>query len=158
MDQISGGSLRRRGLEFRSLTKGVGTLIYALDTKRYLFLLRNTGSWSMTWGLPGGKINQNETLVEGLNREIQEELGGKIYSPNFVPIEIFTSKNEKFMYHTYFVAVEYEFLPKLNQEHSGYAWLPLDALPKPLHPGVYRTLSNQEIVGKIQEAETSCSI
>jgi 8-oxo-dGTP pyrophosphatase MutT (NUDIX family) len=143
-------------MEFRPLTKGVGTLIYALDTKRYLFLLRSTGSWSLTWGLPGGKINETETVFEGLNREIEEELGGKIYLPDFVPIEIFTSKNEKFMYHTYFVAVEYEFLPKLNEEHLGYSWLPLTALPRPLHPGVNRTLNNPEIVTKIQAAELSC--
>ena len=157
MDQVRGRTLRRRGLEVRPLTKGVGTLIYALDTQRYLFLLRSTGSWSMTWGLPGGKINESETVVEGLNREIEEELGGKIYAPKFVPIEIFTSKNEKFMYHTYFVAVDNEFLPKLNSEHLGYAWLPMSSLPKPLHPGVNRTLNNPEIIEKIREAEINCS-
>lgn len=156
MDEIGRRPIRRRGMELRPLTKGVGTLICALDTKRYLFLLRSTGSWSMTWGLPGGKVNGAETVVEGLNREIEEELGGKIYSPKFVPIEIFTSKNEKFMYHTYFVAVEYEFLPKLNDEHLGYAWLPLTSLPRPLHPGVNRTLNNPEIIAKIQSAELSC--
>ena len=156
MDQVSGGSIRRRSVELRPLTKGVGALIYARDTRRYLFLLRSTGSWSMTWGLPGGKINTEETIFEGLNREIQEELGGKIYSPELIPIEIFTSKNEKFMYHTYFIAVEYEFLPNLNNEHIGYAWLPLASAPRPLHPGVNRTLNNAEIMSKIQTAEASC--
>jgi 8-oxo-dGTP pyrophosphatase MutT (NUDIX family) len=109
----------------------------------------------MTWGLPGGKVNTNETVVDGLNREIHEELGGKIIAPKFLPIEMFTSNNEQFIYHTYFVAVDYEFIPDLNSEHVGYAWLPLTATPKPLHPGVSRTLTSEDIVKKIQTAESS---
>jgi 8-oxo-dGTP pyrophosphatase MutT (NUDIX family) len=109
----------------------------------------------MTWGLAGGKIDTGESVAEGLNREIQEELGGKIVEPKFVPIEMFTSNNEQFVYHTYFVAVDYEFIPVLNNEHMGYAWLPLDAAPKPLHPGVNRTLSAEEIMHKIHTAESN---
>jgi 8-oxo-dGTP pyrophosphatase MutT (NUDIX family) len=155
MDQGSRRPLRRRCLEFRTLTEGVGALIYARNTGRYLFLLRTQGSWPMTWGLAGGKIDTGESVAEGLNREIQEELGGKIVEPKFVPVEMFTSNNEQFVYHTYFVAVDYEFVPKLNHEHVGYAWLPLDAAPKPLHPGVNRTLTSKEIMCKIHTAESN---
>ena len=153
MDQVGRGSVRSRCLELRPLTKGVGALIYAKDTKRYLFLLRTQGSWPMTWGLAGGKVNLNESIADGLVREIQEELGGKIVGPKFVPMEMFTSNNEQFVYHTFFVAVDHEFIPDLNKEHLGYAWLPLTAPPKPLHPGVNRTLSSDDIVKKIYTAE-----
>jgi len=155
MDQVSRRTVRRRGMELRPVTEGVGALIYARNTGRYLFLLRSHGSWPMTWGLAGGKIDTGESVAEGLNREIQEELGGKIVEPKFVPIEMFTSNNEQFVYHTYFVAVDYEFIPVLNNEHMGYAWLPLDAAPKPLHPGVNRTLSAEEIMHKIHTAESN---
>lgn len=140
-------------MEIRALTNGVGALIYARNTGRYLFLLRTSGSWPLTWGLPGGKINPGEGIVEGLNREIHEELGGKILDPKLVPIEMFTSNNEQFVYHTYFIAVDYEFIPELNDEHLGYAWLPLSTAPKPLHPGVNRTLQSEEIMNKIKIAE-----
>lgn len=153
MDQERRRALRSRGMEVRALTKGVGALIYARNTGRYLFLLRTLGSWPMTWGLPGGKINADEGIVDGLNREIFEELGGKIVEPKIVPIEMFTSNNEQFIYHTYFIAVDYEFIPELNHEHLGYAWLPLSAAPKPLHPGVNRTLNSEEILNKIKIAE-----
>lgn len=155
MDQGRRRAIRRRGMELRALTEGVGALIYARNTGRYLFLLRTQGSWPMTWGLAGGKIDAGESVAEGLNREIQEELGGKIVEPKFVPIEMFTSNNEQFVYHTYFVAVDYEFIPQLNNEHLGYAWLPLAAAPKPLHPGVNRTLSSTEIMNKIHTAESN---
>jgi 8-oxo-dGTP diphosphatase len=158
MDQVSGRSLRRRGLEFRALTEGVGALIYAKDTQRYLFLLRGSGSWSATWGLPGGKINPNETVLQGLEREIREELGGTIVAPKMVPIEMFTSNNEQFVYHTFFIAVEYEFVPVLNCEHVGYAWVPLIAIPKPVHPGVNRTFSSETIMAKIKVAEENCGV
>ena len=157
MDTISGRSLRRRGMEFRALTAGVGALIYAKNTQRYLFLLRSSGSWPRTWGLPGGKINLGETVLQGLTREIQEELGGVIVEPKVVPVEMFTSNNEQFVYHTFFIAVDYEFAPELNNEHIGYAWLPLDAAPQPLHPGVHRTFGSSTIISKIKTAEESCS-
>jgi 8-oxo-dGTP pyrophosphatase MutT (NUDIX family) len=151
--QISGGKIRGGSLEFRPVTAGVGAFIHALSTGRYLFLLRNIGSWADTWGLPGGKLDPGEDTITALNREIREELGGIIIDPEFVPVEIFTSNNSNFTYHTFFIAVEDEFVPVLNHEHQGYAWLPLSAVPRPLHPGIVRTLNKRDIVKKITLAE-----
>lgn len=155
MDQGCRRPIRSRRLELRALTEGVGALIYARSTGRYLFLLRTSGSWPLTWGLAGGKVDVGESVAQGLNREIQEELGGKILSPKFIPVEKFTSTNEQFVYHTFFVAIDDEFIPELNEEHLGYAWLPLAAAPRPLHPGVSRTLNSEDIVKKIQTAEST---
>jgi 8-oxo-dGTP pyrophosphatase MutT (NUDIX family) len=143
-------------MEFRTkLVEGVGAFIYARDTGCYLFLLRKGGSWPMTWALPGGKFNTGETDIDALGREIQEELGGRILDPELVKIDHYTSPNGKFKYHTYFIAVDKEFLPLLNNEHYGYAWLPLSAAPKPLHPGIVRTLKNQDVLGKIRSASSN---
>ena len=62
-------------MDFRPITIGAGALIYSQQTGRYLFLLRDGGSWSNTWGLPGGKIDSGESVMSGLAREIKEELG-----------------------------------------------------------------------------------
>jgi 8-oxo-dGTP pyrophosphatase MutT (NUDIX family) len=145
-------------MELHSLTQGVGALIYARNTGRYLFLLRTMGSWPLTWGLAGGKIDPGESVAEGLEREIQEELGGKILSAKFIPIEKFTSTNERFVYHTFFVALDEEFVPELNDEHVGYAWLPIATPPQPLHPGVSRTFDTKDIMNKIQTAELTYKI
>ena len=142
-------------MEFRSkLVEGVGAFIFAKDTGRYLFLMRHGGSWPLTWALPGGKLDDNETVDIALAREIMEELGGTIIEPELVVIDRYRSPNRQFSYTTYFIAVEKEFMPELNSEHIGYAWLPLSAVPRPLHPGIARTLKNSSVVAKIQRSES----
>ncbi len=153
MDSQRRGSVRRRSLEHSSVTEGVGALIYARDTGRYLFLLRNNGSYAMTWALPGGKLEINESMDRALYREIQEELDGFITDAELILVERYVSTNRKFCYHTYFVSVDHEFVPGLNDEHIGYAWLPLSAAPRPLHPGLVRTFNTESIMAKIKLAE-----
>ena len=53
---------------------GVGSLIYCKSTGRYLFLLRNTKKHNGHWGLVGGRLNEFEDVLIGLEREIKEEL------------------------------------------------------------------------------------
>lgn len=135
------------------MTENTGALIYCTATKRYLFLLRNGAGYSNTWALPGGKINQGETVLQGLMREIKEELGGVIHGAKLYPIEKFTSDNQKFTYHTFLIPIEAEFIPILNNEHKGYAWCGVEDYPKPLHPGVWRTINFNEVVNKLKTVQ-----
>jgi len=148
----------RRGLPRRSMESvnliSAGALIYCRTTHRYLFLLRHGGSYAGTWGLVGGKIESGETVIDGLNREILEELGGVIRDAKLIPIEKFTSDSSKFEYHTYVINVDEEFVPILNNEHRGYCWVHLDDYPKPLHPGVWRTFKFNSVIDKIKTLET----
>lgn len=114
-----------------------GLFFYSKKTNRFLYLLRNDTNCS--WGVPGGKIEEHETLLEGLERECNEEIG---YFPNkakLIPIQKFV--NNTFTYHTFFCAVDDEFIPILNSEHLGYAWVGQDQHPKPLHPGLFSTVN-----------------
>jgi 8-oxo-dGTP pyrophosphatase MutT (NUDIX family) len=131
------------------LIVGCGALIYCTKTKRYLFLLRDKGKYSDTWALVGGKIENQESIIEGLYREINEELGGSILDAKLLPIDKFSSTNEKFVYHTFLIKVEEEFVPDLNLEHKGYCWVSLDHVPKPLHPGLHRILNSDSIRTKL---------
>lgn len=137
-----------------STVEGVGAFIYCTTTKRYLFLLRNTAKYSGTWGLVGGGIEPGENILDSLLREIQEELGGTIQDPRLIPIEKFTSDNGKFTYHTFIAPVDSEFVPELNNEHRGYCWVSLEDHPKPLHPGVWRTINFQAVIDKIRTVES----
>jgi 8-oxo-dGTP pyrophosphatase MutT (NUDIX family) len=114
-----------------------GIFFYSTTTKRFLYLLRSDSNYS--WGVPGGKIEKDESLFEGLERECMEEIG---YFPNdakLIPIQKFV--NNSFTYHTFFCAVEQEFKPELNEEHIGYAWVGDGQHPKPLHPGLFSTIN-----------------
>lgn len=137
-----------------NLKSGCGALIYCTSTHRYLFLLRRNGRYPNTWGLVGGKVENGETIFEGLNREIKEELGGEIKDAKIIPIEKYTSDNSSFVYQTYLIRVEEEFVPELNDEHKGYCWVQLEDHPKPLHPGVHRTIRFQANQDKIRVAES----
>jgi 8-oxo-dGTP pyrophosphatase MutT (NUDIX family) len=116
--------------------------------------LRDKGKYANTWGLVGGKIEPNESILSGLEREINEELGGKILGAKILPIEKYTSDNEKFIYHTFLIKVEEEFMPDLNAEHKGYCWVPLEDYPKPLHPGILRILNSETVKKKLDIHQT----
>lgn len=136
-----------------SIKSSCGALIYCTRTHRYLFLLRNGGRYPNTWGLVGGKVEPGETVLEGLHREIREEMGGEIKDAKVIPIEQYTSNKNTFVYHTFLIKVEEEFVPELNNEHKGYCWVKLDDHPTPLHPGVYRTFKYKSSRDKINTLE-----
>ena len=135
-------------------TEGVGALIYAKSTNRYLFLLRNKSKHAGSWGIVGGKIEAGETVIHGLVREIQEEIGVNYTNKKFIPIETFTADNRKFVYYTFIVGVDHEFIPTLNDEHRGYCWVNLDDHPRPLHPGLWRSFNFDIIKKKIKVLES----
>ena len=129
-----------------------GVLVYSTNTGRYLFLLRTGGTYSNHWGLVGGKLETGESMLQGISREIREEIGiekiGKL-----VPLDQYTSDNNKFVYHTFLCSVEEEFVPNLNEEHKGYCWVKLEDCPKPIHPGVWKTLNFDSVKDKIKTFE-----
>lgn len=135
-------------------TEGVGALIYSKSTNRYLFLLRDKSRQQGVWGIVGGKIDLGETVIQGLVREIQEEIGQDYSSKKFIPLETFTSDNEKFVYYTFLVTVNEEFIPILNDEHRGYCWVELRDTPKPLHPGLWRSFNFDIVKKKIKTLES----
>ena len=96
------------------------------------------------------KVNSRESAFEGLKREIEEETGSLPKFRKVIPLEMFTSNDQKFFFHTYLVAIESEFIPKLNEEHSGYCWTAFECWPKNLHMGLKNTLNNKSIKGKLQ--------
>lgn len=133
---------------------GVGALIYSTSTQRYLFLLRDNCKFSGTWGLAGGKVEDNEVLLESLYRELEEELGYNFKNSKVIPLEKFTSENNRFTYHTFLIPVYEEFVPFLNDEHKGYCWVGINDHPTPLHPGVWRTFKFKAIIDKITTLES----
>ena len=127
-----------------------GALFYATTTKRFLFLQRTDNKTKGLWGLVGGMAKFHESAFEGLKREITEEVGQVPTIKKTIPLELFTSNDQKFIFNTYCLCVETEFIPKLNKEHSGYCWTAFECWPKNLHAGLKNTLNNKAIKGKLQ--------
>jgi hypothetical protein len=85
---------------------------------------------------------------------VQEEIGVDLSQNKTIPIETFTSTDHKFVYYTFLITVNNEFVPELNYEHRGYCWVNLKDYPKPLHPGVWKTFNFSSVVDKIQMLES----
>ena len=132
---------------------GCGALIYSKQSHRYMFLLRTQKRHKNSWGLVGGGVEKHETVIAALHREIVEEIGVNLIDSKVIPLEQFTSEDQRFVYHTFLIPVDQEFIPVLNHEHKGYCWVPLDNYPKPLHPGVWRTFKFSAVVEKIRTLE-----
>lgn len=91
------------------------------------------------WSLPGGGVDPDETAEDGARREMQEEAGYtakgtfKLLSMNQTPTGL--------VFHTFLHKPKDEFVPNLNDEHTGFTWADLSLLPAPLHPAVEKTLA-----------------
>lgn len=127
-----------------------GALFYARQTQRMLLLQKSSGKHAGTWGLVGGTNEIGETVWQGLQREIQEEIGFLPDIIKSIPLETFVSNDLIFNFHTYLCVIEDEFIPKLSTEHIGWSWSIIDYVPKPLHQGLKNSFSNKTIKNKLK--------
>jgi len=111
---------------------------------------KSEGKHAGRWGLVGGTNHSNESAWQGLQREIEEELGSMPNIKKTIPLERFVSNDSLFNFHTYFCVVEAEFIPVLSNEHIAWGWFNLESLPKPVHKGLELSLRNKIIQNKIQ--------
>jgi 8-oxo-dGTP pyrophosphatase MutT (NUDIX family) len=127
-----------------------GGLFLSADTKRFLFLQRTQLKTEGLWGFVGGKKEPTDiTPFSTLEREIGEEIGKINEIRKIIPLEFFESSDQKFQYNTYVLLIDKEFVPSLNNEHSGYAWCSFNQWPKPLHQAVKNSLNNKVIKAKL---------
>jgi 8-oxo-dGTP pyrophosphatase MutT (NUDIX family) len=143
--------LRRRAYDADNLKSpaghAAGTLYVAPDGD--VLLLRRSSkeqNYPGYWALPGGKAEDGETPEIAARREALEEMGSapegdlKIIDRRITPTGM--------VFHTFGQPVAEKFVPKLNDEHAGYAWAPLSQLPGPLHPAVADTIKLQLLDGR----------
>jgi len=134
------------------MVNAAGTILISLKTKRVLLNLRSASVKSpRTWGFIGGKINHNERILEGLSREIREEIGFIPQYTKAFPLDIFSTLDKKFSYYTFAILVVDEFIPLINKESGGWGWFDIDCLPKPLHPGARAILSHPDFHKNFQQ-------
>lgn len=128
------------------VVRAVGALIVSRKTKRALLQLRSeTARHGLSWGLWGGKLVGKEGDLEGLKRELCEELGwpGVPDTVAISHIYTFTTKDKKFRHVSYLILCENEFHPSLNHESAGHCWVNLFCWPMPVHQNTAKMFASR---------------
>lgn len=97
-----------------------------------------------TWGFWGGVLENGETVYENIQRELTEEIGFVPELTKLNPLDVFQSADKSFYYYSFVYVVDSEFIPKLNSESAGYAWVEIGRWPQPLHQGAKQTLARNK--------------
>lgn len=132
-------------------------ILYTTSSRLALFLQRSAESdMPGTWGLPGGKLEEGEDAHAAAIREAQEEAGEDAPTEGLRlhtrSITLAASPGapgdasstaaalpgpvEDVDFTTFVCEIDEPFQVTIDEEHTGWAWAPLDRPPLPMHPGV----------------------
>lgn len=111
-----------------------GVLIKCIETNRVFLLLRNDKI--PTWALMSGTIDDGENIMDGLKREIYEELFHRANDIQFKKIRVEQIPEKNIEFHYYQGLTNKEFIPILDHENLNYGWFDKDNLPSPLYKGL----------------------
>jgi 8-oxo-dGTP pyrophosphatase MutT (NUDIX family) len=145
-------------------SEAAGCIFIAKDTGRLLFAHRS-GKIEYepnTWAGWGGKIDNDETPAQAVEREVEEETG---FSGEYKINHIWTYSDPEtgFNYYNYIVIVPHEFTPQLNWENDRSKWVEYGEWPQPLHYGLEALFTNagqkiKQIVDLIKQKNKNAKI
>jgi 8-oxo-dGTP pyrophosphatase MutT (NUDIX family) len=96
-------------------------ILFKSPEGRVLLLRRSAeGDMEGAWAPPGGKIEDGETPEDAAVREVWEETR---YRCGTAGEQIARRIKDGVDYTTFLRHVDDEFIPKLNEEHTAYAWV-----------------------------------
>ncbi len=132
------------------MIKAAGAIFLSRKTKRVLLNFRSTSvSKGSTFGFWGGKIEEGEDIMQGLSREIREEVGFIPKYEKIYPLDVYCAPDGVFQYYSFVIIVDREFVPRLNSESDGYIWCNMNKFPRQLHVGARLILENPSYITNI---------
>lgn len=128
--------LRQALLEQAKPKVAAGVLIRCIRTNRVLLLQRNEngGRYHGVWSLMSGGIEEGESVIDGLKREVTEEMSINPNLIDYVYIGEEWTPQKTMTFHYYEGFTMSEFIPTLDHENMDYGWFSEDDLPTPLYP------------------------
>lgn len=103
-----------------------------------------------TWGVWGGKLDNDEDIQKACKREFIEETN-YLHDIKLIPAYVF--KTEGFEYHNFIGIVEQEFEPTLDWETQNYKWCTFNELLElePKHFGLENLLNDEKSLKLIKK-------
>jgi 8-oxo-dGTP pyrophosphatase MutT (NUDIX family) len=134
--------LRKMLMEQDKKKVSAGAMIKCTKTDKIFLALRSKGGENgETWNIIAGGIEDDDkSILDGLKREIKEELqiDPDVIDFKFIRKEYRKAKNQDF--HYYEGLVDKEFTPTLNEENLDWGWYGKDELPSPLYPNITKKI------------------
>ena len=94
---------------------------------KFLILLKHSDHFEGgTWTLPCGKVEEGESDLEAVKREVLEETGLNISEKEFVFIEEYINENKERRVDFVAFKTKLEELPEINlnpKEHTDFKWV-----------------------------------
>lgn len=131
---LEAGIYLEKPVDFHAKAATVGCCFLHYQDKILLLHRQDAKPEGNRWGIPGGKLNSGEPVIDAIIREVSEETGikldkEKIHDIGKVYIKV---PNFDFEYHMvrYEEPIEHPGEIKINfQEHKGFTWVtPREAL------------------------------
>jgi 8-oxo-dGTP pyrophosphatase MutT (NUDIX family) len=135
--------------------QGLAAGVVYLDGEGNVLLMRRSPkeeNYPGHWNLPGGKGEKGEDPEEVAEREAAEETGNEAPRGSRKLLRKVRTPGG-FDFHTFVQPVDKQFWPKVNEEHTGAGWFPMDDLPRPMHPAVRDTLGDHLAHGVAEDME-----
>jgi 8-oxo-dGTP diphosphatase len=118
------------------MEESIGVPVIVSVNKKILMGIRKNCYGEGTYGLPGGRLEFNESLEKCVKRELLEETGLTAKSLKFIGVVRDFQKDHNFI-HFAFACEEFDGKVKLMEPEKceGWEWFDLDNLPKNILPG-----------------------
>jgi 8-oxo-dGTP pyrophosphatase MutT (NUDIX family) len=124
--------------------KWITTALHLEYNERFLVLKKAAGKWSEhLWGVPCGRREENETVLQTIQRESLEEIGwkGSLESFQYVAPLYVLYPDYSYVFHMFYVKLENKIPIQLSEEHVDYQWLKPEEFDfYPLIPGQKKAL------------------
>lgn len=122
----------------------------AVDEDDILLVRRGRGVAAGFWSVPGGRVEEGETLAEAVVRELREETGIEGVCGELVGVEEVLADGFHFVILDYAVSVLERAEPVAGDDASDAAWVPLsDVAELPLTEGLAEFLHDHGILRTI---------
>ncbi len=121
-------------MEHNNLKLQVGVKALIFNKNKDILLLKRIPERKgedSCWDIPGGRINNNRSLLSNLLREIKEETSlNSISNPVILSAQDVFFRGSRIVRVTYVARVTSSRVVKLSSEHSEYKWVKFDDLMK----------------------------
>jgi 8-oxo-dGTP diphosphatase len=123
-------------------TPGVNVSVIIINEKNEVLLgQRRSGLFAGDWGLPGGKVDLGETLLQAAEREILEETGLVVSGLSLASVSDILTESAHFVNVAFCTS---RFQGSIREPEpdqiGGWKWFTLDRLPQPLYHNAAQAL------------------